>query len=122
MVEITTPAQVVSQLRKLSREIETSTTDLIDVEFEYHNVKAEYEISIAKSRIRLASQSAPNGKNYTVAEREDLALIENEEIHRKMATVEAKVRAVRAKSAALKTQVDIVRSVGSSVKSSMEIL
>jgi hypothetical protein len=50
-----------------------------------------------------------------------MALLENEEIHIKMATTEAMVKAARGNMARIKTKVDIARSVGSSVRASLEI-
>ena len=88
----------------------------------FHQQTAEYEVAMARSRISWASKSSPTGKNYTVGEREDLAIIENEELHIQMATVEAMVKASRANAARLKTQVDIARSIGTSVRTSMDAI
>jgi hypothetical protein len=52
----------------------------------FHQTTAEYEVAMARSRISWASKSSPTGKNYTVGEREDMAIIENAEQHFMIAT------------------------------------
>jgi hypothetical protein len=121
MSEIITPAMVEQKLRGLSKEVDEAHKVLVEVETIYHSVKADYEIAMAKSRITLASKSAPNGKNYTVGEREDLALVQNEELHKDLAIIQAKILASRANTNRLKMQVDIARSVGTSVRTSMDL-
>jgi hypothetical protein len=121
MSEIITPAMVEQKLRGLSKEVDEAHKVLVEVETIYHSVKAEYEIAMAKSRMALAIKSSPTGKNYTVGEREDLALVQNEELHKDLAIVQAKVLASRANTNRLKMQVDIARSVGTSVRTSMDL-
>ena len=121
MSEIITPAMVEQKLRGLSKEVDEAHKVLVEVETVYHVVKADYEIAMAKSRMTLATKSSPTGKNYTVGEREDMALIENEELHRNLAVTQAKVLASRGNTNRLKMQVDIARSVGTSVRISMDL-
>jgi hypothetical protein len=121
MSEIITPAMVEQKLRGLSKEVDEAHKVLVEVETIYHSVKADYEIAMAKSRITLSTKSAPNGKNYTVGEREDLALVQNEELHKDLAIIQAKILASRANTNRLKMQVDIARSVGTSVRTSMDL-
>jgi len=121
MNEIITPAMVEQKLRGLSKEVDEAHKNLVEVETIYHSIKADYEIAMAKSRITLSTKSAPNGKNYTVGEREDLALVQNEQLHKDLAIVQAKVLASRANTNRLKMQVDIARSVGTSVRTSMDL-
>jgi hypothetical protein len=121
MSEIITPAMVEQKLRGLSKEVDEAHKVLVEVETIYHSVKADYEIAMAKSRMTLATKSSPTGKNYTVGEREDLALVQNEELHKDLAIVQAKVLASRANTNRLKMQVDIARSVGTSVRTSMDL-
>jgi hypothetical protein len=121
MNEIITPAMIEKRLRELSREIDQAHQNMIDLELDYHQTKSKYELAVARSRITLSQKSSPSGKNYTVGEREDLALIENAELHERMGTVEALVKAARANTIRLKTQVEIARSVGTSVRTSMDL-
>ena len=121
MSEIITPAMVEQKLRGLSKEVDEAHKVLVEVETIYHSVKADYEIAMAKSRITLATKSSPTGKNYTVGEREDLALVQNEELHKDLAIIQAKILASRANTNRLKMQVDIARSVGTSVRTSMDL-
>jgi multidrug efflux pump subunit AcrA (membrane-fusion protein) len=121
MSQVVTPQQIESRLYTLSKEVDQAHQDLVEAERQFHETTAYYEVDMARSRILLASKSAPNGKNYTVGEREDMALIENAETHFKIATVEAQVKAARANVSRLKTQVEIARSMSASVRSSMEL-
>ena len=121
MNEVTTPGGVERQLIKLSNQLDESHNDLVAAENNYAFTKSTYEIAIAKSRIVLASKSAPNGKNYTVQEREDLALIENQLLHVKMGEADALVKAARANSVRIKTQIDLARSVGTLVRAGFDL-
>jgi len=121
MTQVVTPQQIESRLYALSKEVDEAHQGLVDTEREFHQTTAEYEIAMARTRISLASKSSPSGKNYTVGEREDMAIIENADQHFKMATMEAQVKAARANVQRLKTQVEIARSMSASVRSSMEL-
>jgi hypothetical protein len=112
---------VEQKLRGLSKEVDEAHKVLVEVETAYHSIKADYEIAMAKARMTMATKSSPTGKNYTVGEREDMALIENEELHKDLAIVQAKVLASRGNTNRLKMQVDIARSVGTSVRTSMDL-
>ena len=121
MSDVVTPAQVERRLKDLSNAVDDAHNELVQSETDYHNTKARYEIAMAKSRILLASKSAPNGKNYTVGEREDMALIENGELHKNLAIFEALAKASRANTSRLKVQVEITRSIGTSVRTSLDL-
>jgi hypothetical protein len=121
MSQIVTPAQVEKRLYDLSKDIDDVQRNLEIIEKTYYETKAAYEIALAKTRMTYASKSAPNGKNYTVQEREDIALIENEDLHFQLASVEATVRAIRGKASAVRQQVDVARSIGTSVRAAVDI-
>lgn len=121
MTQVVTPQQIESRLYTLSKEVDQAHQDLVEAELDFHRGTAEYEVAMARSRISLAGKSSPGGRNYTVAEREDMAVIENEQQHYAIAVVEAKVKAARANVSRLKTQVEIARSMSASVRSSMEL-
>ena len=121
MSDVVTPAQVERRLKDLSKAVDDAYSELVVREHDYHEGKARYEIAMAKSRILLASKSAPNGKNYTVGEREDMALIENGELHKNLAIFEALAKASRANTSRLKVQVEITRSIGTSVRTSLDL-
>jgi hypothetical protein len=112
-----TPAQVERRLYELSKEIDEAHNGHVGMELEYHTAKAALEIGMAKSRIK---NSHPDMK-MTVGQREDQALIENEALHLQVAIAEASVKAQRANSNRLRTQVDIARSVAVSVRASLEM-
>lgn len=121
MSEIITPAMVEKRLHALSKEIDSAHIDLVQIETRFNSVKGDYEIGMAKSRMHYASTSSPTGKNYTVQEREDLALLDNKDLYATLGIVDAQVKAARANTARLKIQVEIARSVGTSVRTSMDL-
>jgi hypothetical protein len=121
MSNVVTPAQVEKRLYDLSKEIDDIQQNLATVEKAYFETKATYEIELARARMTYASKSAPNGKNYTVQEREDMALIQCEDLHFQLASLEATVRSQRANASRVKTQVDIARSIGTSVRTAMDV-
>ena len=121
MTQVVTPAQIEARLYALSKEIDEGHEILVNTEREFHQTTAEYEVAMARTRISLASKSSPTGKNYTVGEREDIAIIENADQHFKIATIEAQVKAARANVQRLKTQVEIARLMSASVRTSMEL-
>ena len=121
MTQVVTPAQIEKRLYDLSKDIDEAQADLNDQEVMYHTVKTMFEIGMARSRMEYAAKSAPNGKNYTVQEREDRALLDNEAAFKQLNLVEAHVKASRANVNRLKTQVEIARSIGTSVRVSMDL-
>lgn len=121
MTQIVTPQQIESRLYQLSKEIDVAHEELVSCEATYHRAVAEYEIGLARSRLELAGKSSPLGRNYTVGEREDMALIANADKHLVIATEEAKVKASRANVQRLQTQVKIAQSMSASVRASMDI-
>ena len=68
-----------------------------------------------------ATKTSATGKNYTVQERDDLALIDNEQLHMQIGFAEASVKAARANTNRIKTQVEIARSIGTSVRTSLDL-
>ena len=118
---IVTPAQVEQKMIQLSREIDIAQSQLEAAENSYGELKAKYEVGVAKARIRMGSEKSPSGKPWTATEKDDMALVENEDAHLLLASAEAIVRASRANASRLKTQVDLARSIGSSVRASLEL-
>ena len=114
---IVTPAQIEKRLYDLSKAVDGAHEFLAEAESEYQEIKAEFEIAMAKSRIK---NSHPDMK-MTVALGEATALVENADRRRELAKTEAKVKAAKENSNRLRTQVDIARSISVSVRTSMEI-
>lgn len=119
--EVITPAMIENRLRELSKEVDKAHMDLLNAETAYNEAKGSYEIAMAKSRMKYATTSSPTGKNYTVQEREDLALIDNESLYQDLGIVDAQVKAARANTQRLRIQVEIARSVGTSVRTSLDL-
>jgi hypothetical protein len=118
-MSVVTPAQIEQRLKDLSREVDQSHKDLADAETHYFKTKAAYELALAHARLSLASNREAK---LTVSDKADMALISTEDLHMKMAAAEAVVRAARANASRIRTQVDIARSIGTSVRTSMDLL
>ena len=112
-----TPQQVEKRLYELSREMDDAHAALVQIENDYATMQSIYEISMAKSRMR---NSHPDMK-MTVGMRDDQALIDNAEMHEQVAILEASVKANRANVNRIRTQVDIARSISSSIKATLEL-
>ena len=112
-----TPQKIENRLYDLSKEVDETNEELIKGEKEYHTSKAALEISMAKSRLK---NSHPDLK-MTVQMRDDQALVDNEDLYMRVAVAEVSVKAARANVQKVRTQVDIARSIGTSVRTSMEV-
>lgn len=113
-----TPVQIEKRLVELSKEVDSSHNELSDAEMKYHLAKSEHEVGLAKSRLSAPKMS---GQKLTVQEREDIAMLECQHLYRNLQIAEALVKAARANANRLRTQVDIARSIGTSVRSSLEL-
>jgi len=109
-----TPRDVEARLRSLSVEIDAAYAELSKAEHLYQDAKANYEIGMARE-----TMSQQGGSNAET--RKALALIGVENERKALAIAEATVKAARANTERLSTQVDITRSVGTIIRSSLEI-
>ena len=119
MSEIITPANVERRLVELSSELDTATEELNASEHLYYQSKTTYEITLASKRLEIAGEL--KGTKSTVSEREDMALVQCEDYAYELATAEATVKAARANVSRIRTQIDIARSLGTSVRSAYEM-
>ena len=117
---IVTPESIERRLMFLAREINVCYQDLEKAEHAYQLAKSTLEVKMAKSRIEIAGTTRA-GKNYTVGEREDMAVVENEAEFFAESLAEAVVRAARANAKRLEIQSDITRSMGTSVRSALTV-
>lgn len=115
--EMITPEKVETRLYDLSKEIDNAHEDLVKAEKFYHTSKAVFEIAIARARINIGM----NNLKLRVGDVADKALIECEKEWVDLQTAEALVKAARANSNRVRTQVDIARSIGTSVRASMDV-
>lgn len=110
-----TPQSIENRLASLSVEVDESYQFLNDGELAYHNAKATYEIAMATSRLSFANEK------LRVQDVQDIALRDNAHLFRTLNTAEATVKAARANAQRIRTQVDIARSIGTSVRASLEM-
>lgn len=112
-----TPERVESRLYELSKEIDEAHRDLVEAEQNYHRSKARFELAVARSRLNIGM----NNLKLRVGDVADRALVECEAEWFDLQTAEAHVKAARANAARVRTQVDIARSIGTSVRASLDI-
>jgi thermostable 8-oxoguanine DNA glycosylase len=110
-----TPAQIEKRLFDLSKEIDEAQASLEIAEMEFALSTADYEIAMAETRIEL------DDAKMTVQKKQDMALIKNKDGYRRQVKSEAIVKIARSLIRKIEKQVDITRSISSSIKSSMEL-
>lgn len=112
------PTNVEQRLLQLSDALDDAQAELDQAEETYHLRKTAHELAMARSRLSMIDRKI----KMTVTERDDRALVENAETLHALTVAEVMVRAARANVSRLRTQVDIARSLGASVRSSMDSL
>lgn len=112
-----TPDRVEARLYELSKEIDTAHEELVKAEKAYHDAKSRFEINIAHARLNIGM----NNLKLRVGDVADKALTECEVEWFQLQQAEALVKAARANSNRVRTQVDIARSIGTSVRASLEV-
>lgn len=120
-MSVVTPAQIESRLVQLGKELDEAHDALTAAEFEYYEAKTRFEIGMAEARLLIGQQAVEGGWKVTVQERDDQALRRNAAAFQRMNTADASVRAMRANVSRLKTQIDIARSVGTSVRAALDL-
>jgi len=121
MNKIITPADVEAKLISLSREYDEAHASLEQAELTYANAKSLWEINSARMRLSIAARALDSGRKITVQERDDEALLRCQDELSALNNAEAVVRASRANTQRLRTQIDIARSVGTSVRAAMDM-
>jgi hypothetical protein len=112
-----TPDRVEARLYELSKEIDVAHDELVKAEKAYHTAKARFEIQIAHARLNIGL----NNLKLRVGDVADRALTECENEWFDLQQAEALVKAARANSNRVRTQVDIARSIGTSVRAALEV-
>jgi len=112
---VVTPQSIENRLVTLSKEVDSSHKFLEEAEMSYHKTKTEFELAMAKARISFGDTK------MRVQDIQDQALVINADYYRALNSSEATVKAARANATRIRTQVDIARSIGTSVRASLEI-
>jgi hypothetical protein len=112
-----TPDKVEARLYELSKEIDVAHDELVKAEKAYHTAKARFEISVARARLNIGL----NNLKLRVGDVADRALVECENEWFDLQQTEALVKAARGNANRVRTQVDIARSIGTSVRASLEV-
>lgn len=112
-----TPVRIENRLYELSKEIDTAHEELSKAEMDYHKAKSSFELAIARARIEMGFSFA----KMRVQDVADNALLKCADEFHALQITEAMVKAARANAQRVRTQVDIARSIGTSVRASLEI-
>lgn len=120
-MSVATPAQVEAKLIALSKEYDEAYENLKDAEFRYGEAKPAYEVKAARERMAAQSRALDAGRKITAQEKDDISLIACELEYTQLFAAEAVVRSARANAQRLSKQIDITRSVGTSVRAALEL-
>lgn len=114
-----TPYEVERKLLALSDALDQATEDLIEAETAYTLSKRDLEMGLARARVDNSYANAD--RKMTVQEKEDKALLACSDLVRQADADEIWVKGSKAQVIKLRAQVDIIRSIGTSVRASMDI-
>lgn len=112
-----TPERIEARLYELSKEIDAVHDYLSQSEMDYHKAKSVFELAIARYRVETGTKF-PKMRVQDVA---DNALLQCSSQFEALQIAEAIVKAARANAQRIRTQVDIVRSIGTSVRASLDV-
>lgn len=115
-----TAPEVEEYARWLIRQFNSTQKELEEIQTQFAQTESDLNLAMAKSRLQYGMQSRPDGKNYTETQKEDQALVDNEQLAGIYALDRAKVEILKGRVGFLKAQSDLVRSVMVSVRTSME--
>ena len=121
MSEIVTPQQVERRLLDLGSQMDEAHKMLIEAEANDAAAQAAWRVNSAKARMEIRAKAATEGRKMTVTEIDDEALLMCEKEVTAQITCESLLRAARSNVSRVKTQVDIARSIGTSVRVSMDL-
>ena len=113
--------QVERRLLQLSKELDESTDDLGRAEMSFMTAKSAWEINSARARMQIKARVLERGGKATVGEIEDEALLRCQDELMALNTSEGMVKAARGNNSRIRTQIDIARSIGTSVRTSMGV-
>ena len=111
-----TPVDIEVKLHNLSADLDSVYGELKDAEYQYYTSKAAMEIGMAQAFLDIDMT-----KKVTVAEKDALVRERSADLIRDHAIANALVNASRKNFDRIKTQIEITRSQGSIIKTSMEM-
>ena len=112
-----TPVRIENRLYELSKEIDAVHEQLSKAEMDYHRAKTAFELAIARARI----ETGTTNQKMRVQDVADNALLQCADEFNNLQITDAMVKAARANAQRVRTQVDIARSIGTSVRASLDI-
>jgi hypothetical protein len=118
---VITPQHVEQRLINLSKELDAASVELDTCEVRFAAAKTAWEVNSAKTRIAIRGRHIDAGRKFTVSDVDDEAMVRCQDEQQALNHAEALVRSARGNVSRIKTQIDITRSVGTSVRAAMEL-
>ena len=116
-----TPPEVETFNRYLVRQLGEAQLELRKYQLELGQTESDLEIEMARSRLYYGTVSKDvSGKNYTEQDKKDQALVDNAILAGEFAKLKTLVEIVKGRINVLKTQSELVRSMGVSVRTFIE--
>ena len=116
-----TPPEVETFNRYLVRQLGEAQLELRKYQLELGQTESDLEIEMARSRLHYGTVSKDvSGKNYTEQDKKDQALVDNAILAGEFAKLKTLVEIVKGRINVLKTQSELVRSMGVSVRTFIE--
>jgi len=112
-----TPVRIENRLYELSKEIDAVHEQLSKAELDYHKAKSAFELAIARARI----ETGTTNQKMRVQDVADNALLQCADEFHALQITDAMVKAARGNAQRVRTQVDIARSIGTSVRASLDV-
>jgi hypothetical protein len=106
-----------TRLYELSAELDQATIECADHEYTFHIAEAKLEVAKAKSFLSID----PTDRKITVDEKKATTISDTADLIYQHAESKARIMASRRNCERLRVQIDIARSQGSLIKSSMEL-
>jgi hypothetical protein len=110
--------EVEERMLALSDELDEAQDILTQAEVRYAEAKHHCDLAMAQARLRIMNEE----RRTTEQQRKDEAFLTCKQEDWALSMADAGVRAARSNVFRIRTQVDIARSLGTSVRSSMEVL
>ena len=116
-MRVLTPGDVEKRFNELSIELDEAQQELEGAESEYYLSKVEHELAWARKFLSLKGEE----QRRTVGELDAEATLGTEHSARRLAAASARQRSSRSNVDRIKVQIDLARSLGTSVRAALEL-
>lgn len=121
MSTILTPMQVEQRMIDLSRQLDAAQPALDEASLACDKAKIAWDVNSAKVRIAIRAKAADAGRRITKDEVDDEAMVRCQDEYMAMIYSDGVKRAAMGNVKRIATQIDIARSLGTSVRASVAV-